>query len=284
MVEVLNGSSALDGSNPLYYDSQPTLSSDEELATKKYADDLAIAGVADASTTVKGASEEATQAEIDADTAAGGQGRLFTNPSTLATSKYGTRLPSADEKAALAGNQGTPSSSNTFVTEDFIGFFTGIVVPYAGSSAPTGWLLCDGTTGLDSTSDTSLADLFTVIGTTYGGTGAADFDLPDLRGNFILGKDNMGGSSRNRVTDTEADTVGSEAGSQTHTLTTDEIPAHTHDQYAGSSGGGSDTWMQSFASGQANQVISAENTSSVGGGSAHENMPPYMTMNYIIKK
>ncbi len=86
---------------------------------KKYIDDIAIAGAPNASTTAKGVSEEATQAEIDADTAVGETGApLFTNPSTLATSKYGIRLPSAAEKSAMAGNGGTPSGTNKFVTEE----------------------------------------------------------------------------------------------------------------------------------------------------------------------
>lgn len=94
----------------------PTL--DAEFAAKKYADDLAIAGSPDMTTTVKGIAEEATLAEVDAGTAAGGTGaRLAVNPSTLATSIYATRLPTADEKAALAGT-GTPNVTNKYVTND----------------------------------------------------------------------------------------------------------------------------------------------------------------------
>lgn len=161
----------------------------------------------------------------------------------------------------------------------------GSIIPYAGSTAPTDWLLCDGTTGLDSTSDTTLADLYAVIGTTFGGTGAADFALPDMRGNFPLGKDNMGGSSRDRVTDTEADTLGDEAGAQTHTLTTGEIPAHTHDVDAPASATNGSPfvtgWLSNGNNGTGTVTIASQ---SAGGGGAHENMPPYMTFNYIIKK
>lgn len=92
---------------------------DLEYASKKYADDLAIAGSPDMSTTVKGLAEEATEAEIDAGTGVGGTGaRLAVNPSTLATSTYGTQLPSSDEKDALAGTSGSPSTSNKYVTND----------------------------------------------------------------------------------------------------------------------------------------------------------------------
>ena len=193
-----------------------------------------------------------------------------------------------DQQDALAGTGGTPSSSNKYVTQsDSSGNFLippGVIMPYGGSSAPTGWLLCDGTTGLDSVTDTSLAGLFAIIGTTFGGTGAADFDLPDMRGNFPLGKDNMGGSSRNRVTDTEADTVGSEAGSQTHTLTTDEIPSHSHNQQFNDSGVGGTAFNAENGNDGAGTTSTRGATESTGGGSSHENMPPYMTFNYIIKK
>ena len=156
----------------------------------------------------------------------------------------------------------------------------GLISPYGGASAPSGWLLCDGTTGLDSVADSTLADLYAIIGTTFGGVNAEDFDLPDMRGNFPLGKDNMGGGSRNRVTHANADTVGSEEGEETHVLTTAELAAHTHTTSAvnsGSIGGGS---LQ--GSDQAEGYTPS--TSSTGSDTAHENMPPYMTLNYIIKK
>ena len=92
---------------------------DLEYSPKKYIDDIAIAGSPDMTVTVKGIAEEATEAEIDADTGAGATtARLAVNPSTLATSKYGTQLPTADEKAALAGTSGSPSTLNKYITED----------------------------------------------------------------------------------------------------------------------------------------------------------------------
>ena len=118
VVAALQGSIDLDGSNVMSYDADPTFNQDQQIITKKYADDLSIAGASDASTTTKGIVEEATEAEINADTAAGGtSARLFVNPSTLRTSEYGVQLPTADEKDALAGT-GTPNSSNKYVTDD----------------------------------------------------------------------------------------------------------------------------------------------------------------------
>ncbi len=154
----------------------------------------------------------------------------------------------------------------------------GAIMPYGGSTAPTGFLLCDGTTGLDSTSDTSLATLYAVIGTTFGGTGASDFDLPDMRGNFPLGKDNMGGSSRNRVTSGSADSIGGQNGSENHTLTTAQIPAHTHTYTYKTSG------VSGGSSGSVWSGASSQSTGSAGSGNAHNNMPPYMALNYIMKK
>lgn len=90
---------------------------DEQLVTKKYADDLAIAGSPNMTTTVKGIGEEATAAEIDAGTQAGGTGaELIVNPKYLKDSIYKSQLPSSDEKAALAGQSGTaPSVTNKFI-------------------------------------------------------------------------------------------------------------------------------------------------------------------------
>lgn len=92
---------------------------DLEYASKKYVDDITVAGAPDMAVGTKGVAEEATEAEIDAATGAGSTGaRLAVNPSTLATSIYGTQLPSSDQKAALAGTSGTPSTSNKYVTND----------------------------------------------------------------------------------------------------------------------------------------------------------------------
>ena len=76
-------------------------------------------GVSDATETVKGIGEIATQAEIEAGTELGGTGAsLIVNPKNLKSSVYYTKLPSSDEKAALAGTSGTPSGTNKFVTND----------------------------------------------------------------------------------------------------------------------------------------------------------------------
>ena len=74
----------------------------------------------------------------------------------------------------------------------------GSVIDFAGSTAPTTWLLCYGQT-LNSVTSPQYANLYSVIGTTYGGTGAAAFILPDCRGRVGAGRDDMGTVAANRV-------------------------------------------------------------------------------------
>lgn len=76
---------------------------------------------------------------------------------------------------------------------------TGVIFPFTSSTIPTGWLLCDGSAVLR----TLYYQLFDVIGTTYGaGNGTTTFNLPDLRGRVIAGRDNMGGTAANNLTET----------------------------------------------------------------------------------
>ena len=88
----------------------------------------------------------------------------------------------------------------------------GIVMPFAGSTAPQGYLLCDGS----AVSRADYADLFTAIGTVYGaGDGATTFNLPDLSGRVVLGV-------------SQSHALGTTGGEATHTLTEQELPAHSH--------------------------------------------------------
>ena len=75
-------------------------------------------------------------------------------------------------------------------------FPTGVIVPYAGAAAPTGWLLCYG----QSVTQASQPGLYAVIGQTYGaGPGPATFVIPDLRGTTLAGRSNMGGADRGNL-------------------------------------------------------------------------------------
>jgi len=101
--DLLNGTTDLDADNPLLYDAEPSITNDEELATKKYMDDLANVGAPNASTTVKGI----TKMSVAPASA--------TNP--IAVGDNDPRVPTTDENNALVGT-GTPSSANVYVTED----------------------------------------------------------------------------------------------------------------------------------------------------------------------
>ena len=171
---------------------------------------------------------------------------------------------------------------------------SGALMPYAGTSAPTGFLLCDGS----AVSRTTYATLFSAISTTYGsGDSSSTFNLPDLRGRVIAGQDDMGGASANRLTNQtgglNGDDLGATGGSETHALTTAQLASHTHSF----SGSGSTTAMtflndglgvnrggsgQSSSSNTISVSISGT-TGSAGSGSAHNNVQPTIILNYIIK-
>jgi len=109
----------------------------------------------------------------------------------------------------------------------------GVMMPYAGSTEPTGWVFCYGQT-VNSVSNTAYARLFTAIGTTYGGSSASSFILPDARGRVLAGRDNMGGTAASRITSgvsgITGTTLGGVGGSEalhTHTHTQN---SHNHTQ------------------------------------------------------
>jgi microcystin-dependent protein len=149
--------------------------------------------------------------------------------STTATA-IGLKAPLASP--ALTGTPTAPTASagtNTtqIATTEFVQVAspTGAVIAFAGSSAPTNWLLCYG----QAVSRTTYAALFAVVSTTYGvGDGTTTFNLPDLRGRGIAGVDNMGGSDAGRID--IANSSGTVVGSQYVTLTAAQsgVPAHQH--------------------------------------------------------
>jgi len=187
----------------------------------------------------------------------------------------------------------------------------GIVSAFAGVTAPSGWLMCYG----QAVSRTEYSALFTALSTTYGsGDGSTTFNIPDMRGRAIAGVDNMGGTAASRLTSTvlsASNTLGATGGTQTHTMSSAEMPSHTHTQdshnhtqnahahdFVGKYGGSTTISSSLSAPGYANDygvgggyVSSATATNqattatnqSTGGGTAHLNTQPTIVLNYIIK-
>ncbi len=153
----------------------------------------------------------------------------------------------------------------------------GQITMWPTNTAPTGWLLCYG----QAISRSTYATLFALIGTTFGsGDGSTTFNLPDMRGRTPVGQDDMGGTSANRVTDAQADSIGGAGGAETHTLATSEMPAHTHKILRFTTGDSSAN--QGMDARTPNAVWSSDKVETVGGGGAHNNMPPWLALNFII--
>lgn len=87
-------------------------------------------------------------------------------------------------------------------------FPAGIVLPYAGSTAPAGWLLCDGTSYIRN----DYLRLFNAIGTAHGSLAGNAFNVPDYRGRFLRGTDNMGSGAAGRDPNTATRTVANVGG------------------------------------------------------------------------
>ena len=107
----------------------------------------------------------------------------------------------------------------------------GAMMPFGGEEAPDGWLLCDG----QEVNKSDYNELWIAIQHNFkdpslvSDNGVNKFTLPDFRGRFALGLDNMGGPSANRVTDIAADAIGGNAGNETTTIGTNNLPEHEHD-------------------------------------------------------
>ncbi|TGT42780.1 tail fiber protein [Mesorhizobium sp. M8A.F.Ca.ET.165.01.1.1] len=174
---------------------------------------------------------------------------------------------------------------------------SGAVIPFAGSSAPSGWLLCAG----QAVSRSTYSALFAVIGTTYGaGDGSTTFTLPDLKGRAVFGLDNMGGTASSRVTSAgsgvDGATLGASGGSQftqthSHNATVTD-PGHTHDAnatYGAASNNPSGAAVTRDTGTSGSRLVTKSSITGItvandnyGSGSS-QNMPPAMMLNMIIK-
>jgi len=133
------------------------------------------------------------------------------------TNTHVLQVDSAQTNGIKWGQVATAGIADDAVTLPKLAFdLTGVITAFGGSSAPTGWLLCDGT----AVSRSTYADLFAVVSTTYGsGDGSTTFNLPNLKGKVPVGRD---------ASQTEFDTLGETGGAKTHTLTSAEMPSHQH--------------------------------------------------------
>jgi microcystin-dependent protein len=162
--------------------------------------------------------------------------------------------------------------------------FIGEIRMFGGNFAPAGWAFCDGQTMAISENDT----LFNLIGTTYGGDGQETFNLPDLQGRvpIHMGTDPSG----NTYTLAEA------AGTESVTLTTQQIPIHSHAVLATAGGqvlspSNTATLAQATGGPQGVEIfvppanLVALNAASVGpsgGSQPHENCQPFLVINFIL--
>lgn len=217
-----------------------------------------------------------------------------------------SKLPPADPLTGLEPIptvQGDETLSPSSVTDTYvekttvtttptdIATYVGTVVPpagtitmYAGSKAPTGWLICDGSL---LQSSEKYGKLYAVIGTTFtgneSGAGANKFRIPDMQGKVAVGfsATAYGGKLK---------TIGVTGGEYDHTLILNEMPSHSH-SYSDRSingfnekdakAGDSDTNFVQIKEKPWND--SSKTTGATGKGQSHNNMPPYIVLNYIIK-
>lgn len=162
---------------------------------------------------------------------------------------------------------------------------TGAILPFGGSEAPDGWVLCNGS----SYSRTTYADLFAVIGIAYGANDGSTFKVPDLRGRMCLGA-GAGSGLTNR-------TLASTGGEETHQLTIPEMPSHTHTvndpghrhgltaydagSLTGSLGRSVSTMGDVHPS--TDVALTGISINPTGGDQPHNVMNPYLVVNYVIK-
>ena len=158
---------------------------------------------------------------------------------------------------------------------------------FGGNFAPAGWALCNGQI-MPIAQNTAL---FSILGTFYGGNGTTTFGLPDLQARIPLHADN--GAAAPGLTPVD---LGEQLGSAAVTLLASEMPSHTHAPAAYSGGGDTDSpasasWAQArlgrvsdqiYATAGGTQPMHEAALASAGGGQPHNNLSPYLVINFII--
>jgi len=166
------------------------------------------------------------------------------------------------------GAGGTTMSAanlNKMQTQSTLSVVIGQIKIWCGTTAPSDFLLCDGST-YDGVSPSVYRNLMLVSSYYFGGAGSS-FAVPDLRGKYLAGL----GSG-------DYSTMGKTGGSSEVTLTIATMPAHTHTiPYSTLAGVTHDYYVNSNAVALSNQLDSA------GSGGAHENRPQSLVLNYIVR-
>jgi microcystin-dependent protein len=179
----------------------------------------------------------------------------------------------------LSGDSSSPGNSMLYGTNGSgtkgwyaqpTGVPTGGIIAYGVTTAPSGFLLCDGS----AVSRSTYATLFSTIGTSFGaGDGSTTFNVPDLRSRTIVGT-GQGSGLTNR-------TLAATGGEESHALSSGELATHAHAAAAGSFMVTSGTTIPSGTG--ANGPGSQANTATSGSGTPHNTMPPFQVCTWIIK-
>ena len=158
--------------------------------------------------------------------------------------------------------------------------YVGEIRMFAGNFAPAGWMICQGQTLPISENET----LFQLIGTTYGGDGESTFNLPNLSSRIPLHMGNGPDGATYQLAEM--------AGVESVTLTTQQIPAHTHPFTASQSPGtsnnpgnavvGSSPSVQMFFGLSPSNPMAPQSIGPAGGSQPHENMQPFLCINFLI--
>jgi microcystin-dependent protein len=162
--------------------------------------------------------------------------------------------------------------------------YVGEIRMFAGNFAPVGWMFCQGQTLPISENET----LFNLIGTTYGGDGQTTFNLPNLQSRIPIHMGTGGGQSY---------IIGESGGEEAVTLTTSQIPAHSHVPTCNASQGTSKTpafnanppggiWAfagnNPYTDGSPSAIMDPAAVGASGGSQPHDNMVPFLVINFII--
>ena len=156
--------------------------------------------------------------------------------------------------------------------------FVGEIRMFAGNYAPVGWALCQGQTMPISENET----LFNLIGTTYGGDGQTTFALPNLQSRFPLHQG-------------PGFAIGQSGGTEAVTLTTSQVPAHSHVPVCATAGSvvspsgavlatatSSQTGLQVYSNQAPDTQLAPATVAPFGNSQPHDNMHPFLVINFII--